>query len=69
LSAGGIQAFSELRGIESVWIAADHDAKGTGHRAAQALAQRLAAASIEAVTIEPTAVGDLNDLARGGCNL
>jgi putative DNA primase/helicase len=62
LNANGIQGFPELRGVETVWIAADHDASGTGQRAAQALARRLEAAGIEAVIIEPTIVGaDIND--------
>ena len=62
LSAGGIQAFPALPGIESVWIAADNDASATGQKAAWALAQRLAAAGIEPVIIIPRTTGcDLND--------
>jgi putative DNA primase/helicase len=65
LNAGGIQAFPELRGIEAVWIATDHDKTGTGQKAALALAQRLEASGIEAITITPEAVGhDLNDRVR-----
>lgn len=62
LSAGGIQRFPVLAGIEAVWIAADNDRSGTGQRAARALAQRLEAAGKEPVIILPRTVGaDLND--------
>jgi len=62
LNAGGIQVFPELYGIETVWIATDHDRTGTGQKAAVALARRLEATGIEAITIMPDTVGqDLND--------
>ena len=64
LDAGGIRNFPTLPGIESVWIATDHDKSGTGQKAARELAQRLTEAGIEPVIIIPTTVGeDLNDKA------
>jgi len=66
LSANGIQEFPQLLGIESVWIAADHDASGTGQRAAETLAGRLGPAGVEAIVIKPHAIGsDINDTIRG----
>jgi putative DNA primase/helicase len=62
LSAGGVATFPALPGIETVWVAADHDASGTGHRAANATAARLEAANKETIIITPTTAGaDLND--------
>lgn len=62
LSAGGITAFPVLPGIESVWIAADNDASGTGQRAARAAGERLEAAGTETIIIASTQAGaDLND--------
>lgn len=55
---------SPLPGVESVWIAADNDASGTGQRAAETLARRLDGAGIEPVILLPRKVGtDLNDKA------
>ena len=62
LSANGISAFPVLPGIESVWIAADNDASGTGQNAARAAGERLHAAGIEIVIIASIQAGaDLND--------
>lgn len=62
LSANGITAFPVLPGIESVWIAADNDASGTGQSAARAAGERLHAAGIETIIIASTQAGaDLND--------
>lgn len=63
LSAQGIASFPILRGIETVWIAADHDVSGTGQREAQSLARRLEAAGTEAIVVKPHMAGsDLNDV-------
>lgn len=63
ISANGIAAFPALPGIETVWIAADHDVSGTGLKAARAAAERLEAAGIETIIIVPTEAGaDLNDI-------
>jgi phage/plasmid primase-like uncharacterized protein len=43
LSAGGLEAVALPASVRRVLVAADHDLNGTGQRAAQALAQRLAA--------------------------
>ncbi|MGE9007051.1 DUF7146 domain-containing protein [Leptospira interrogans] len=65
LSAGGITAFPVLPGIESVWIAADNDASGTGQKAARAVAERLNTENIETIIIASTQAGaDLNDNAK-----
>lgn len=62
LSANGIAAFPVLPGIESVWIAADNDASGTGQNAAQSAGERLHAAGVETIILAPTQAGaDLND--------
>lgn len=62
LTANGIAAFPSLPGIESVWIAADNDESETGRRAADVLAQRMDAASVESVILMPREVGtDIND--------
>lgn len=62
LSANGIAAFPVLPGIESVWIAADNDASGTGHNAARSAGERLHAAGVETIILAPTQAGaDLND--------
>lgn len=62
LSAGGITNFPVLPGIESVWIAADNDASGTGQKAARTAAERLNAANVETIILASTQAGaDLND--------
>jgi hypothetical protein len=65
ISAGGVQRFPILSGIESLWIAVDHDE--TGMRAARSTAQRWRASGAEAFLITPSAPGaDLNDLIFAG---
>jgi len=62
LSANGIAGFPVLPGIESVWIAADNDASGTGQNAARSAGERLHAAGVETIILAPTQAGaDLND--------
>lgn len=62
LSAGGIAGFPVLAGIETVWIAADNDASGTGDKASRQAAARLEAEGVEAITLSLDTVGsDLND--------
>lgn len=63
LSAGGIDRFPVLKGIEALWIAVDHD--DAGLRAARACASRWKAAGAEAYLVTPRAPrADLNDLVR-----
>ena len=65
LNANGISSFPVLPEIQSVWIAVDNDASGTGEKAARALTQSMNAAGVETVCIEPPHVGnDLNDVVR-----
>jgi hypothetical protein len=65
LSAAGIKAFPVLSGIETIWIAVDHDKSSTGQRAAMACSARWTAAGREVFRIIPNQLGDdLNDLAR-----
>jgi len=62
LSAGGIEGFLVLAGIESLWIAVDHDPAGI--RAARTCAGRWQAAGREVFLITPSAPdADLNDIA------
>jgi hypothetical protein len=63
LSAGGIEAFPILAGIETLWIAVDYDP--AGRRAAMVCADRWRAAGREVFLVNPTAAGaDLNDVVR-----
>lgn len=65
LSAGQIEKFPVLAGIECLWIAVDHDKNSTGQRAAMACSIRWTAAGQEVFRVIPKALGnDLNDLAR-----
>lgn len=64
LSAGGIESFPTLPGIESLWLAVDHDPAGL--RAARACATRWQASGAEVFLITPSAPrADLNDLFAG----
>jgi putative DNA primase/helicase len=64
ISAGGISALPVLPGIESLWIAVDHDEAGL--RSARSTAQRWQAAGVEAFLITPSAPrADLNDIITG----
>ena len=61
LSRSGFTKFPVLPGIECVTIAADNDESGDGQRDAAALAQRLADAGVEAITVQPHLRKDFND--------
>lgn len=64
IASGGIERLPVLPGIESLWIAVDHDAAGL--KAAQAVARRWRAAGAEAFLVTPSAPrADLNDLLTG----
>jgi hypothetical protein len=61
ISAGGVETFPVLSGIESLWLAVDHDE--TGIRVARSTARRWQASGPEAFLITPSAPrADLNDL-------
>ena len=63
IDAGGLASFPVLRGVESLLVAADNDASGTGQRAAHACAQRWAAEGREVhVVMSPHTQTDLNDV-------
>lgn len=63
LSANGIASFPVIAGVESLWIAVDHDE--AGERAARACASRWRAAGREVFLVKPKAAGaDLNDVVR-----
>jgi hypothetical protein len=63
VSAAGLASFPVLSGIETLWIAVDHDP--AGERAANAVGQRWRAAGREVFLVQPKAVGaDINDLLR-----
>lgn len=65
LSASQLGAFPVLSGIESLWIAVDHDPAGI--KAADECADRWRKAGREVFLVRPNVVrADLNDLARGG---
>lgn len=61
LSAGGIEHFPALAGLETIWIGVDHDASGTGDRVAMKAAERLHVDGIDIVFIRPKGIGDLAD--------
>jgi hypothetical protein len=64
LSASGITGLPVLSGIESLWIAVDHDPAGL--KAARSTAGRWQASGREAYLITPSAPrADLNDLVTG----
>ncbi|KNY19134.1 toprim domain-containing protein [Methylobacterium sp. ARG-1] len=64
ISAGNVETFPVLSGIECLWMAVDHDPAGL--RAARACAARWQAAQRETFLITPDAPGaDLNDLIKG----
>jgi hypothetical protein len=65
LSAGGIKRLPVLPGIQSLWIAVDHDRAGVS--AARSTAGRWQASGAEASLITPSAPrADLNDLFATG---
>lgn len=64
LAAGGISTFPVLSGIETLWLAVDHDPAGL--RATRACADRWQASGAETFLITPAVPGaDLNDLYQG----
>jgi putative DNA primase/helicase len=63
LSAGALERFPVLPGIEVLWIAVDHDPTGT--RAAHQCAERWRASGAEVLLVTPSAPrADLNDIIR-----
>ncbi|MFL9827542.1 toprim domain-containing protein [Rhodoplanes sp. SY1] len=67
LDAGHLEACPVLAGIESLFVAVDHDASGRGERAAEAVADRWQDAGSEVRLIMPLREGyDLNDIVQGG---
>jgi putative DNA primase/helicase len=67
ISAGGVDTFPVLPGIESLWFAVDHDE--TGIRAARSTARRWRTAGAETYLITPTVPHtDLNDLFFAGAH-
>lgn len=62
-SAGNMATFPVLAGIEALTILVDHDASGTGQKAAEVCAQRWHDAGKEVVRLMPGDLGaDFNDL-------
>jgi hypothetical protein len=61
ISANGLRSLPILTGIETLWIAVDHDPAGIS--AARSMAQRWLTSGAEAFLITPSAAGeDLNDV-------
>lgn len=61
LSAGQVERFPVLAGIEALWVAVDRD--DAGKRAASACAERWRRAGREVFLVEPTELNDLNNVA------
>jgi phage/plasmid primase-like uncharacterized protein len=62
-SAGNMATFPVLAGIEALTILVDHDASGTGQKAAEACAQRWRDAGREVIRLMPGDMGaDFNNL-------
>lgn len=64
LSAGTIEAFPVLSGIEALTVFADHDENGRGDEAARACCVRWIEAGREALAVTPIIYGDWNDVAE-----
>ncbi|UVF18839.1 toprim domain-containing protein [Microvirga terrae] len=65
ISAGGIEHFPVLAGIECLWIAVDHDE--TGLRVARSTGRRWQASGAEVFLTTPSTAGtDLNDVLMAG---
>jgi hypothetical protein len=63
-SAGNIASFPVLAGIDAITILVDHDASGTGQRAAQDCSERWTEAGREVTRLVPHGVGtDFADIA------
>jgi phage/plasmid primase-like uncharacterized protein len=64
-SAGALEAFPVLAGIEALTILVDNDESGAGQRAADHCAERWAGAGREVTLLTPRDIGlDFNDLVR-----
>jgi hypothetical protein len=67
ISAGGLRNLPVLAGIQTLWIAVDHDSAGIS--AADSMAQRWLASGAEAFLVTPSVAGqDLNDILMLGTN-
>jgi hypothetical protein len=66
ISRSGLAKFPVLAGIECITVAVDNDDSGDGQRDAGVLAERMAAAGIEVISIKPTLAKDFNDVLRAG---
>jgi putative DNA primase/helicase len=65
LSAGGVENFPVLSGIETLWIAVDNDS--TGIKKAKSASSRWRDAGREVFCVQPVAAGnDLNDIITRG---
>jgi Toprim domain-containing protein len=62
LSRSGIARFPVLSGVECVTIAVDNDESGDGQRDAATLVERLTAAGVEVITVQPNLAEDFNDV-------
>jgi len=63
-SAGSLESFPILGGIETLTIIADHDENGRGQEAAQRCADRWSKAGREATIFTPRERGDFNDITK-----
>jgi hypothetical protein len=63
-SAGTMEAFPPLPGVEALTILADHDASGRCQDAAKRCAERWADAGREVTILTPRDLGDMNDVVR-----
>jgi hypothetical protein len=63
-SAGAIESFPVLSGIESLTVLGETDRTGANERAAQSCADRWLTAGAEVFLVKPKGGGDLNDVLR-----
>jgi phage/plasmid primase-like uncharacterized protein len=63
-SAGTLESFPVLPGIEALTIVADNDSSGRGQEAAERCADRWADAGLEVTILTPRDLGDMNDIVR-----
>jgi hypothetical protein len=69
ISAGGLAVFPVLGGIESLWVAVDHDKSGQGQKASRAVGERWQKAGCNVFLVKPNKPGaDLNDLEGEVCD-
>jgi len=65
LSAGGVESFPLLAGVECLWVAVDHDRNGRGQQAARTCSARWTDVGQDVFRVTPKQLGeDLNDLAQ-----